>query len=342
MILSPPSPIGSRSSVVEMRQAMRHRPRTMPGQRFPLDQMDHQAALFNLCYFLTLPECLLRTILRYLDVPGLIRLAATSKAFKRRMSNSGIFFIYPRVSQFPLVRLFEQYVERQGLVTLGLPAMRYPFVLEHNLDIMVRELSKTLEEGCQRVKTTVNRLMRERAYLGYYGCVKSVNRVVPEIIFLELLALKLGCLRTNDSLLQPALAVDVDGQGKPILKYANIEKQNKGNMRKILSCFRHRTFSCAGGKIRSTLFPITPGLRRYYSNVYHTTHINLLLNLVCRPDLLQHGIVMTLPNGDIIEPTPGMLIFPPPLANGFDGQIVDVESDSDNDGDDAGDLMPYF
>ena len=327
---------------VQMRETMRHRPRTAPGQRFPLSQMDHQDALFEWCYLLTLPECLLRTILKYLDVLGLIRLAATSKAFKARMSNSGIFFIYPRLSPFPLVRLFDQYLARQGLATLGLPAIRYPFVLQHNLDIMVRELNKTLNEGCERVKTTVNRLMQERAYLGYFGCVKTVNRVVPDIIFLELLALKLGCLRANDSLLQPALAVDVDGQGKPILKYANIEKQNRGNMKKIHSCFRHRTFSCAGGRIRSTLFPITSGLKRYYSNVYHTMHINLLLNLVCRPDLLQFGTVLTLPNGDIIEPASGMLIFPPPLVNGFNGQIVDVESDSDNDDDDAGDLMPYF
>ena len=61
---------------------MRHRPRTALGQRFPLSQMDHQDALFEYCYILTLPECLLRTILKYLDVLGLIRLAATSKAFK--------------------------------------------------------------------------------------------------------------------------------------------------------------------------------------------------------------------------------------------------------------------
>ena len=326
--------------VMEMREDMRHRPRTAPGPRSPLAQINHQDVLFEYCFILTLPECLLRTILKYLDVPGLIRLAATSKRFKKRMSNSGIFFIYPRLSQFPLVRLFDKHIANLGLVILGLPAIRYTLVLHHNLDIMVRELSKTLEEGCQRVKTTTDRLMRERAWLGYIGCAKTIHRVVPDIIFLELLALRLGCLRANDALLQPALAVDVDGQSNPILKYADIERQNRGNMRKILSCFKHRTFICAGGKIRSMLFPITQSLKRCYSNMYHTMHTNHLLNLVCRPDLLPFNSVLTLPNGDIIRPASGMLIFPPPLVNNFEGQIVDVESDSDNDGDDAGDL--YF
>ena len=65
--------------VMEMREDMRHRPRTAPGPRSPLAQINHQDVLFEYCFILTLPECLLRTILKYLDVPALIRLAAHSE-----------------------------------------------------------------------------------------------------------------------------------------------------------------------------------------------------------------------------------------------------------------------
>ena len=292
---------------------------------------EHSLCLFSLC---CLPLEILYKICIYLNVVGLLRLEITSKTMLNRIRACGIYRDHSRYSRYPLVRHLHEYIYNYPSEIMT-PTPRvshiylYPMILDFNLELMIVQLERDLEEGCQQIKRDIQNIIENREEAGYTKCAQLSYIKAQELIFLELLSARILSLKVNNLFPTPAMTVGPQGNIMSALAYPSLVCQNRGNIKKILRNIRNRSFTSAGAQLRSNLFPVTSSVSRCYGAIHHSARTEMILNLVCRPfHVVNTDAPLCLPNGDEIYPASGPPMLAPVLIH--PGGII-VNADSDNE-----------
>ena len=292
---------------------------------------EHPLCFVSLC---CLPMEILYKICVYLNVVSLLRIETVSKTMMNKVRACGILHHHPRYSRYPLVRHLYEYIHNypSEIMTTTPQASyvyMYPMILDFNLELMIAQLERELEEGCQQLKHNIQDIIEHREEAGYTRCAQLSYVKAQELIFLELLSARVLSLKVNNLFPVPAMTVGPQGNIISALTYPSLACQNRGNVKKVLRNFRNRSFTSAGAQIRSNLFPVTPSVSRCYGAIHHSARTEMILNLICRPyHVVDTGAPLCLPNGDEVHPASGPSMVAPVLIHPG-GIIVNVDSDDD-------------
>ena len=297
-------------------------------------------------FFERLPLEMLVHLLLFCTVPSIMCLEAASKDIKSRIEQSNLYEQYSKRSKHMLVRHLNDYLHASNNVP-GCPGMywdsslnttrarKFPLVLHHNMNLMISDLKEQIREGCAKVKDSYDKTVLERWEIGYRSCSQRSYKLARELLFLELLRLRLHSLQSNCIFPKAALTI-ADPEDSPnilnchVMTYSFLSAQDRGNIIKVIKCLKNRNFGPAGARIRNSLFSISPALYRCYFHVHHTQRSNTVLNMICRPDIMSS---YPLPDGRFIHTGEGAPQYPPHLVNAA-LNIVDIESSDDEGGDD--------
>ena len=291
-------------------------------------------------YFLVLPKEILLHLLLYLDVISICSLERTSRLINHKMKLCGLYKRYPEFSPFPLVRFMGEYLQTQSLYATHLVhgfneftrprCMKYPFVLQYNLQIMTKVLEDELNRECLKLKLRVECLVKNRILRGYESCWKRCCASARELLYLELLAIRIQAVKHNKSFPRSAMSLATFHAVANTLLWPSLQSQSRDRILSILGIFHNRSFRAAGQKLRKTLFRVTRSLRRCYHHIYFSQRRSQFTFLVLRPDVALGPV--PLPNGIKCDLTPGLPMYPPPVTVQPVGPIIiDVESSEDDE-----------
>ena len=325
---------------------------TSPGSRCGLSSVEISHEIVQLrsrlngCYFMRLPLELFFYLLFFLTVPALISFESASKAIRTRIEQTRFYSEYANKSQHPLVRRLNEYICSSNTM-FGFPgaswdpslatlrAARFPLVLHYNLNLMLQELQRQLDEGCRIIREDHENTLVERHRIGYEECARRAYKQARELMFLELLSMRLTSVRSNCAF--PASALTLNNQGHMrahALTFRSPGLQDRRNIIRILRALKNRNLGPASAQIRNSLFAVSKSLCRSYHHVHFTPRANTLLHLVCRPDIIT---AYKIPDGTHLYSDDRPPQFAPALAQANGYQIVDVEDSSDEYDDEGGD-----
>ena len=292
-------------------------------------------------YLILLPREILLKILLLLDVISICRLETTSNVMKHSVKVSGLFSYFPQNSQYPLVRYLGQYLQTNPwfldciftLDCLSRPRLaKYPLVLSHSLDVLVRALRKELDQKCERLKRDIEYLVRSRLRRGYDNCWKECCHRARDLMDLELLETRIRAVRLNHSFPRAGMSLADFNYAIDTLLWPAHPLQNRRLILSIMGIFHNRTFPAAVCQIGETLFRVSSSVRRCYHHVHFSQRRSAITYHVLRPDLAAGPLY--LPNGMRCEMVSGLPMFPPPTAvqPGGGPVIVDIEDTSEEEG----------
>ena len=278
---------------------------------------------------------------------------------QQKFKELGIYHKFLRASFFPLTRKLYSFICKPPLHLRPHPiksnadmrlaycftlfakpqAFKYALCLHYNLMTLVHHLEDHLNASCEKIWREYTVTRAQRYAYGYNTISKYCQFWANEIVYLELMNIRLASVKYDCLFPRSSLATNSDSVIRPMLGYNPQSVQDLGNMIKIASCFKNRSFSAAGSQLRCVLFPVQPGLKRCYAVIHHYNRVSFLVNLICRPDLLPQQAFMSLPNGYELRASVGVPMYPPFYVNNPNNIIVDIETESDSDDDDESDSL---
>lgn len=302
-------------------------------------------------FFVMVPDVPFLLILLLLDVTALLTMERTSKAMQQKFKNLGIYHQFLKSSFLPLTRKLYSFICKPPLHLRPHPvksnadmklaycftlfakpqAFKYALCLQYNLMTLVHHLEDHLNTSCEKIWREYTVTRAQRYAYGYNTISKFCQCWANEIIYLELMNIRLASVKYDCLFPRSSLATSPDSVIRPMLGYNPQSVQDLGNIIKIASCFKNRSFSAAGSQLRCVLFPVQPGLKRCYAVIHHYNRVTFLVNLICRPDLLPQQAALSLPNGYELRASVGVPMFPPFYVNNPNNIIVDIETESDSD-----------
>ena len=203
--------------------------------------------------------------------------------------------------------------------------IRFPVVLDHNIKLLLRDLTCHLNRECIRFKLRFDFLFATRHQRGYQNCWKSSCSLARQVLRLELLFFRIRSLKEN--ILFPRAGMTVP-HGIHTIIWPTPHGQNNSLISQILGIFRNNTFETAGHHLRRNLFRVSRSLKRCYYHINYPPRKAHITTLIMRPDLGPSAF--RLPNGLRCEVNCAMPMFPPALSQPLGTAIIlDVESSGD-------------
>lgn len=289
----------------------------------------------NFCYFIYLPREIFLKIILYCDIVSLCRLEISSRIMGHLISVSGFYKRFAQKSRFKLVRHLGSYLSANswfastvsdGINEFSRPRLvKYPLVLEYNLDLMLRLLLAELDRECIKLRIRFEALQSNRLHRGYQNCFKGCCALARQVLYLELLYIRIRAVRDNKPF--PRAGMTAPHAVNTVLWPTEVG-QNKAVISSVLGIFHNRSFASGGSRLRISLFKITRSLMRCYYHMFFPARRTQFTMLILRPDLAP--LAVRLPNGLKCIAVPGMPMFAPPIVHAGGVAIIDVES-SDED-----------